>query len=229
MARALIARAEERRRWIGDDHGDPYEQALDTGVIPVAMEIALKEIVEHLRSALDYCAREICESCGPVSSGRPIYFPIVPRGFDAKDFRSRVGKLMPGVMQARPDLLPIFASFQPFSATENGWLADLATLANETKHVSLSINSVSSQDVVISEKDNDTWHINIKSKHGSPFLRPSLKRLEPSKDVFGPGKIFYLSLSSINEEFLYFTRTAVPGLIHPLISSPREIRPTARC
>ena len=44
MARTLVNRAEERAKWIGDDHGDPYEEALQTGIVTNDMKIALKEI-----------------------------------------------------------------------------------------------------------------------------------------------------------------------------------------
>jgi hypothetical protein len=120
MARALVSRAEERAKWIGDDHGDPYEQALITGIVTNEMKIALKEILDHLRSALDYSAREICERIDPVVPGVSIYFPIAGRSLKAADFRSRVGKLMPGVLTKRPDLEAVLASFQYFSNQKTG-------------------------------------------------------------------------------------------------------------
>src|SRR5471030_2614057 len=110
MAHALVKRAEERAAWIGDDHGDPYDEALMTGNISNEMNIALKEIFDHLRSALDYCAREVCERIGNVPVGSSIYFPITSNGFNPKDFRSRVGKLLPGILSKRPDLELVFAS-----------------------------------------------------------------------------------------------------------------------
>src|SRR4029079_534369 len=112
MARTLVKRAQERAAWIGDDHGDPYEEALATRSIPDEMKIALKEILDHLRSALDYTAREVCERSGAVLAGARVYFPITPRIFDAKDFRSLVGRQMPGVLQNRSDLLPVLESVQ---------------------------------------------------------------------------------------------------------------------
>jgi hypothetical protein len=111
MARTLVKRAHERADWIGDDHGDPYEDAPGVRRISDEMKIALKEILDHLRAALDYCAREVCERCVGHRSRTFIYFPIVARGFDPKDFRSRLSRLMLGLLKTRPDLEPIFASF----------------------------------------------------------------------------------------------------------------------
>jgi len=79
MARALVFRAKERAEWIGDDHGDPYEEALNSGKISVEMRLALKEILDHLRSALDYVAREVCERVSPSTSNALIYFEAPPR------------------------------------------------------------------------------------------------------------------------------------------------------
>jgi hypothetical protein len=232
MARALIKRAEARQAWIGDDHGDPYEEALNTEVIPIEMEIALKEILDHLRSALDYCARQVCEACGPVPPGVNVYFPIVARGFDVKDFPSRVGKLMPGVMKSRPDLVPVLARFQPFSAEENGWLADLATLANETKHEQLSVNAVSAQDITISFEGEGKFLVKAHSERGRAYLRPSLKRIKLANDgLYGDGQMLYLHLKRIDEELLYFLRTAVSGvskIIDTLEEALTESQPGAQ-
>ena len=109
MAKALVARAQERAAWIGGDHGGPYEDALNTGTVPIAVHIALKEILDHLRSALDYCAHEVCEMTTGSVTNTPIYFPITSRGCKEADFASRVGKLMPGLRQAKPDLVLILA------------------------------------------------------------------------------------------------------------------------
>ena len=91
-ARALWARADERRRWIGDDHGDPYETALLCQNVPLEMQIALKELLEHLRSALDYAARAICAGCGALTGREKIYFPIARPSAREADFAALVGR-----------------------------------------------------------------------------------------------------------------------------------------
>lgn len=167
-ARALVARARERAIWIGDDHGDPHEAALLNCSIPVELNLALKEILDHLRSALDYVAHELCEAATGARSAKPIYFPITARGFSAVDFPSRVGKLMPGLLEKRPDLLAVLERFQPYASPENGWLADLATLANHTKHVDLEVNEVSAADVDVMLDEDGNTIIRTHKGDGSP-------------------------------------------------------------
>lgn len=75
MAYALIERSRVRRNEIGD-HGDPYEDAILYGFVSMELQIVLKEVLEHLRSALDYTAMEVVERItGKIS--RRIYFPII--------------------------------------------------------------------------------------------------------------------------------------------------------
>ena len=59
MAAALVARARSHKDWIGDDHGDRYEEAMLSESVPEEMQIVVKEILDHLRAALDYCAQQI--------------------------------------------------------------------------------------------------------------------------------------------------------------------------
>lgn len=129
-ARALWERADERRRWIDHDHGYPYETALLEQRVTMEMLIALKELLEHLRSALDYCARTVCQSCATLTGKDKIHFPIAQPTASASDFRALVGKNMPGVLQSRPDLVNKLAAFQAFSPPANLRLSELATLAN---------------------------------------------------------------------------------------------------
>lgn len=139
-ARALWDRAEQHRRWIGDDHGDPYEAALISQNVPVEMQVALKELLEHLRSALDYAARAVCVECAPLTGREKIYFPIARPEAREADFAALVGRQMPGVLAHRPELVEVLASFQAFRSADNLWLTDLATLANVAKHEFLEIN-----------------------------------------------------------------------------------------
>ena len=104
-------------------------------IVSIELKIIVKEIFDHLRSALDYCAREICHQCSSSSLPKVVYFPIVSRNFQRIDFRSRVGKLMPGVLDSRPDLLTVLESFQPFDSVNNNWIADFVTLCNENKQI----------------------------------------------------------------------------------------------
>ncbi len=57
------------------------------------------KVLDHLRSALDYWAREGYEYCGRVA-GVTVYFPIAQHGPRQSDFRSLVGRAIPGVLAA---------------------------------------------------------------------------------------------------------------------------------
>lgn len=209
MARALIKRARERAEWIGDDHGDPYEQALVSRKISDEFQICVKEILDHLRSALDYVAR----ACVGGTVSVKVYFPIIRKGGAEKDFRSVVARLMPGVLEARPEILPILASFQPFSHPENGWLADLATLANETKHVQLTVNEVTTGSTKFYRGTDGQMMISMRKSDGRPFTRLPLMLLESlPTDGEGETRSVYLALMPIDEELLYFLRTALSGV-----------------
>jgi len=221
MARALVDRAEERIAWIGDDHGDPYEAALISRSVSVEMHVAIKEVLDHLRSALDYCAHEVCETTTAALSIGPIYFPITSKKFSSKDFVSRVCRLMPGLSEARPDLVSVLARFQPFSSPDNDWLADLATLSNRTKHVELSVNCIDVADVVF-DPDQDSggrYHF-VRRADGSDVRVDGLALIEAPNGLHGVDcKLVYLRLDPINQGLLSFLKPApisIRGIINAM-------------
>ncbi len=211
MALALVDRARQIRATIGD-HGDLYEDSLLRREVTVELKIAVKEIVEHLRAALDYAAREIAE----VSSGgdvtRPVYFPIVQREFDAQDFPSRLGQLVPGVARSRPDLASLLASFQAFSSPDNSWLADLASLANENKHEQLSVSTREAHAGTVTMVDGRS-EIRFTEVAGRSVSRvgPILLDSWPA-DSQGSFKAFYIRLSAIDREVLSFLDECITGV-----------------
>lgn len=215
MAQALVAKAEKRRSEIGD-HGDPYEEALLTGIVPIELKIIVKEIFDHLRSALDYCAREICEECTLGSAVRIVYFPIVAKGFNPSNFKSRFGKLMPGVLNARPDLLIVLETFQPFATTDNDWLADFAFLCNENKHERLSVTECTSGYGLARKQDNGVIEVTtFKKDKTTPSPRITWARLHNSPlDGSGEYTFTYLSFSAIDKDVLCFLDQAIKGVKH---------------
>jgi hypothetical protein len=102
------------------------------------------EVLDKLRSALDYCAHELYEQCNATPPyATKVYFPIAPRGSKKIDFRGIVGKYIPGLIGARPDLVALLESYQEFAdSKKNSWLPDLATLTNENKHDQFARNRV---------------------------------------------------------------------------------------
>lgn len=210
-ARALWQRAEDRRRWIGDDHGDPYEAALLNQQVPVEMQIALKELLEHLRSALDYSARAMCVDCTTLTGREKVYFPIAQPAAKTADFRALVGRNMPGVLQHRPGLVSVLASFQAFSSPDNLWLTDLATLVNVAKHEYLAINEAAEVPHEMTLVGPNTYV----SKTHSGDIRMDGKGLTvlrgDSSRSDGVAKMGFLCLQPIRRELLSFLRASVPG------------------
>ncbi|MEJ9130681.1 hypothetical protein P4408_14515 [Bacillus thuringiensis] len=205
MAEALIERAKYTRSQIGD-HGDPYEKSLVSGVVTLELKIIVKEILEHLRSALDYSAREVVENISSTPSPH-VYFPIVSKIFKQEDFKSRVGKLLPGILKDRPDLLPVFESFQPFVDKQNSWLADFATICNENKHEQLSIIKRDSADYKTYKKNGINYSSITKPDGSSPFRKMPLLLIDTDSS-----KALFILIEEIDEELLGFLDCCIDGV-----------------
>jgi len=133
-AKALIRKSEEQLKQLEGE----YRASLSKKEISQELKIDIKNILENLRSALDYSASYIYRACCSPKGSPNIYFPIAANGADVKDFSSLANKNIPGLLGARPDIIQTLASFQQFSSKENDWLPELATLCNENKHEQLT-------------------------------------------------------------------------------------------
>jgi hypothetical protein len=130
-----------RRRW-----EEVYELSVKylqspSDAILLDLQECTTEALEKLRSALDFCAAELYERChgqSPASAGVKVYFPIAPRGAKQSNFAAILGRTIPDLSRARPDLVQLLESFQEFSSPTNRWLPDLATLAMQDRHVQFS-------------------------------------------------------------------------------------------
>lgn len=202
--------------WLAELAPDQQE-AFERRAVTVRLQIAVKEILEHLRSALDYCARELCERATGVAppAGIPVYFPIAARGFDRKDFRSRVGKCLPGLLASREDLVSVLESFQEFASLANRWLPDLATLCNENKHERLSAQRGEESAAQV-QGFADGWQLAAIRPCDTPKLgEPSclgFVPLKPSGSVGGEYLLVYFTFEAIGEEVETFLRNAVEGV-----------------
>jgi len=223
MTRALLSKARHIRGTIGD-HGDPYEDSLLRGEVTVELKIAVKEIVDHLRAALDYAAREIAEVGSGGNVTKPVYFPIVQRGFAAQNFPSRLEQVVPGIAESRPDLAQLLASFQVFSSPDNDWLPDLATLANENKHEQLSVASKQAQAGTVATVDGQT-EFRFTEATGASVARIGPILLD-SWPADGEGTItgYYIKLTAIDREVLTFLDRCIAGVDGVLQSISLNLR-----
>lgn len=101
--------------------------------------IEVKNVMEHLRSALDYCARGLFEKYGHSDKANPkIYFPYANSSVDKVKFRNEiVNSKIPGLLANRADIVDMLESYQHFGNTGN-WLPLFMSITNENKHEQLT-------------------------------------------------------------------------------------------
>lgn len=214
MAQALVARARKHALWIGDDHGDRYEVAILAGKVDDEMQIVGKEILDHLRAALDYCARQVWEEHSAIPAAAPIYFPIAREGANAANFASLMNLKMPGVPVASPLALATFASMQSFADPANIWLPELATLVNAAKHEHLRVACVPEALVHLSRDEAGVSRISFEPGHGtkrSSHWMALLPRPGGTTE-FSTYEARYLVLTEINVELAQYLKKALAGV-----------------
>jgi len=157
-----------------------YERALQDKSLD--LRVPVKNLMENLRSALDYIAHDIYESCcqsARAASGQPdpksIYFPY---GKTEADFKAGIGSSLPGLATHAPDIYKILLSIQPFVCGDT-WLCDLCVILNEKKHDRLKAQERS---------ESETY--TVESQHGSvtiPVNNPNVKvtSLPGAVKIFG--------------------------------------------
>jgi len=134
------------------------------------LRVPVKNLMENLRSALDYMAHDIYESCcqsARTASGQPdprnIYFPY---GKTEADFKAVVGSSLPDLATFAPDIYKILLSIQPFVCGDT-WLCDLCIILNEKKH-----------DHLKAQERSESKTYTVESQHGSvtiPVNNPNIK------------------------------------------------------
>lgn len=155
MASTLVTEARKQT----ENLSASYEASLKEKRVSIELQIGIKNVLENLRSALDYCANELYCRYGSGASSEKVYFPIAGPGYREARFKSLVGTKIPGLLQKRPDLLPVLSSFQEFSGAGNAWLPELATLCNDNKH-----------DQLTPQERRETTELRISSKGASMSL-----------------------------------------------------------
>ncbi len=210
MAEALVAWARRRFKEIAPHQYESFQSRK----VATNFRIAIKEIFDHLRAALDYCARRVCEAAsgGPLAPGDKAYFPIVAVGSRPEDFRSRVGKLLPGVVGARDDLVAVFGSFQEFADPKaNAWLPAFATLCNENKHERLSLQREVMVPGKVEEHEGTPVYV-----IGGPDTPPMGKGFRACflRDPWAPGNytVLYFRFDAVNYEVESFLEVALDGV-----------------
>lgn len=141
-----------------------YEQSLREKNIPASLQIDVKNVMENLRSCLDYMAQDIVENLivpHRISSGlsdlKRVYFPY---GKDKQSFDRSVSRNLPDVEAIAPIVHALIESIQPHSCGST-WLYDFCSILNENKH-----NSLSPQE----RKERQTYKVGRKEGLARRFL-----------------------------------------------------------
>ena len=215
MASALVARAQSHKEWIGDDHGDRDEEAMVSGAVPEEMQIVVKEIFDHLRAALDYCAQEVWRHFSGHPQGAKVYFPIAKEGAKESDFLSIMNRLMPGVARASVPAYEVCKSLQAFADKGNLWLPELATVVNQTKHDHLQVASMPQTSINFSCNENGVPLLSFAKgqapKRGTtPWMM--IKATESELERGGAFEVVFLQLKAIQMELSLFLHEAISGV-----------------
>lgn len=118
-----------------------YEQSLHEKSIKPELLIKIKNLMENLRSALDFAAHGLFNKYGDQTKLNPkIYFPYATEGQSKSDFQNqnRIEKCIPGLSVSHPDIVKKIESYQHFSNPNNIWLPQFMDLCNENKHQQLT-------------------------------------------------------------------------------------------
>jgi hypothetical protein len=134
---------------------EDYDRALRERSLD--LRVPVKNLMENLRSSLDYMAHDIYEACCKatrVAAGKPnphnIYFPY---SRTEADFKSGVGSSLPDLVTTAPVVYNLIASIQPFRCNDT-WLYDLCSILNEKKHDKLKAQVRSETETYIVESEH---------------------------------------------------------------------------
>jgi hypothetical protein len=116
-----------------------HDKCVKEQTIDPLLLIDIKNFMENIRSALDYCACALFTKYGHCNRRNPkIYFPYAKLADDRIKFQGEiVERAIPGLGSQRPDIVAVLSSYQHFGNTGN-WLPMFMELTNENKHQKLT-------------------------------------------------------------------------------------------
>jgi hypothetical protein len=139
---ALLKRAKQDLASIEEE----YNNSLSAQSVSDDLRIDIKNLLENLRSVLDYLAHDIRDKyCAMGSATDRFYFPILP---DRKSFDSQMSRWFPGLEKSAPDLWKYLESIQPYNGADREWIARFSKVNNENKHRALIEQTKSSTEEI---------------------------------------------------------------------------------
>ncbi len=135
-----------------------YESSLHEKNIREDLRVSIKNILENLRSCLDYMAHDIFESkCSAAKKPDRLYFPIRQ---SAAEFKQTTIKDFPGLEQSAPVVHSLLDAVQPY---HDPWLGQFNKLNNHNKH----------QDLV-EQTRTESRHVTVSHGSGSVSWGPGV-------------------------------------------------------
>ena len=130
-----------------------YKNSLTAQSIDEELKLDIQTFCGHLRSALDYLAKDIVETHCPNANPRNrLYFPITS---DANSFNNMMNRSYPDLSSNSASIYSILESIQPYQSDENKWLTQFNKVNNENKHNDL-----------VEQTRTETKTVEVKSKQG---------------------------------------------------------------
>src|SRR5438094_3287265 len=98
-----------------------YEASLHDKTLKPALLVDIKNLMENLRSALDFSAHGLFSKYGASAKPNPrICFPYASLCENQSTFEAgRIEKCIPGITATRPDAVDLLKSYQHYAATTN--------------------------------------------------------------------------------------------------------------
>ncbi|MCG8317315.1 MAG: hypothetical protein MI976_29195 [Pseudomonadales bacterium] len=120
-----------------------YNQSIDNRDIDSRLLVKIKNTLENLRSALDFCANAMVDKYSHKKPKR-VYFPYATLSVSKERFLSekRIEKAIPNLDTGNPDLYQMIIEMQHFSNRGAKWFPEFMELNNKNKHVHLVPNSI---------------------------------------------------------------------------------------
>ena len=118
-----------------------YNESLHEKSVKRTLLIEIKNLMENLRSALDFAAHGLFDKCGSCARSNPkVYFPYASLAQTQAAFMSsnRIEVCIPGISSSRPDIVAKLESYQHYAHADNRWLPLFMNLNNENKHERLT-------------------------------------------------------------------------------------------
>lgn len=162
-----------------------YKSSLTAQQIKPELLIKIKNLLENLRSILDYIAKGIfdkyCHSDNKIS----VYFPILNRTSSITDYQNYMKGRFPGLRVSQPTIYAKFENYQFYKSKSNEWLMQFNDLCAENKHECLS-PQIRKEETVTRLSDNTgksiSWNDGVQFGPGGKInFRPG------GKLIFGPG------------------------------------------